>query len=281
MILKVLRKLITAPLHIIQHSYKRAQEGFKFLTERPGYVQYGPDAKVADGRAYVSPVFELAGPSAPGTPEPKVKLYEEKKALKGYTTQYEYATEYEKPIEYDEFAAEVFNNLVENIQENIKENSKVFIKAWSGTNHLLDKFKAGIEVHFFPGFCWGFSTKTYICNPRFLKRVYSIVFYPAFDSKPGQVVVNCLSSVNYLTSGEIHRQVVVARILVVHGSVLVLKLVDLDCKEDVAHNGPQVYTPLGFAAAAGERHIEGLVMAPSKTSKHRRLEQGIDPLGLL
>jgi hypothetical protein len=50
------------------------------------------------GRAYVSPAFELAGPSTAGTPEPKVKLYEEKKALKGYTTQYEYATEYEKSI---------------------------------------------------------------------------------------------------------------------------------------------------------------------------------------
>jgi hypothetical protein len=161
MILKVLRKLITAPLHIFQHSYKRAQEGFKFLTERPGYVQYRPEAKVADGRAYISPVFELAGPSAPGAPQPKVKLYEEKKALKGYTTQYEYATEFEKPIEYDDFAAEVFNNLVENIQENIKENKnikavlRVKIKlddgstTWISTTHLqgdLNKYTSEEDI---------------------------------------------------------------------------------------------------------------------------------------
>jgi hypothetical protein len=59
MIWKVLKKIITAPLHIVEHSYKRAQQGFAYLTRRPGYVQYGPDAKPADGRAHVSPVFGL------------------------------------------------------------------------------------------------------------------------------------------------------------------------------------------------------------------------------
>jgi len=100
MILKVLRKLITAPLHIIQHSYRRAQQGFAYLAQQPGYAQYGPDAKVKDDRAYVSPVFELepAKDQEP-TPEPRVKLgFVEKKALKGYTTQYEYATESEKAV---------------------------------------------------------------------------------------------------------------------------------------------------------------------------------------
>jgi hypothetical protein len=52
MIWKVLKKIITAPLHIVEHSYKRAQQGFAYLTRRPGYVQYGPDAKVADGREW-------------------------------------------------------------------------------------------------------------------------------------------------------------------------------------------------------------------------------------
>jgi hypothetical protein len=114
-----------------------------------------------------------------------------------------------------------------------------------------------------------------------MKRFYGIVFYPAFDSKPGQVVIICLRSENYLSSGGVHRQVIVARLLVFHGSVLVLKFVNLDGKEDVAHNCPQVYTPLGVAAAAGERHKEGLVVAPIKAIEHGRLEQGIDPLDLL
>jgi hypothetical protein len=55
MIWKVLKTIITAPLHLVfvEHSYKRAQQGFAYLTRQPGYVQYGPDAPVADGRAYV------------------------------------------------------------------------------------------------------------------------------------------------------------------------------------------------------------------------------------
>ena len=133
MILKVLRKLITAPLHIIQHSYRRAQQGFAYLAKQPGYLRYGPDAQVKDDRAYVSPVFELeptrtsAPDPGPGLhPEPRVKLgFEEKKALKDFTTQYEYVTQNEEAVEYDDFAAEVFNNIVENIQENIEKNNNV------------------------------------------------------------------------------------------------------------------------------------------------------------
>jgi len=78
-------------------------------------------------------VFELEPANDPEptkypepTPEPRVKLgFVEEKALKGYTTQYEYATESEKAVEYDDFAAEVFNNVVENIQENIEKNNNV------------------------------------------------------------------------------------------------------------------------------------------------------------
>jgi hypothetical protein len=46
MIWKVLKKIITAPLHIVEHSYKRTKQGFAYLMGRPGYVQYGPEADI-------------------------------------------------------------------------------------------------------------------------------------------------------------------------------------------------------------------------------------------
>jgi hypothetical protein len=134
---KVLKKIITAPLHIVEHSYIRAQQGFAYLTRRPGYVQYGPDAKVADGRAYVSP-FELeARPeqaqaealSEAGDDEPHLDpddlAFQYSSALRGFTTEYEYATKNQKAEPYPDFAAKVFNNIIENVQENIKENKNV------------------------------------------------------------------------------------------------------------------------------------------------------------
>jgi hypothetical protein len=143
MIWRVLKKIITAPLHIVQHSYKRAQQGFAYLTGRPGYVQYGPDAKPADGRAYVSPPFllearpislqqaeaEAEALSEAGDDEPHLDpddlAFQYTSALRGFTTEYEYATKNQKAEPYPDFAAKVFNNIIDNIEENIKENKKV------------------------------------------------------------------------------------------------------------------------------------------------------------
>jgi hypothetical protein len=143
MIWKVLKKIITAPLHIVEHSYKRAQQGFAYLTRRPGYVQYGPDAKVADGRAYVSPVFGLearppvresqaqaealaeAGDDEVLHLDPDDLGFEYKTALRKFTTKYEYVSKNEKPEPYADFAARVFNNVIDDIEENIKENKNV------------------------------------------------------------------------------------------------------------------------------------------------------------
>jgi hypothetical protein len=145
MIWKVLKKIITAPLHIVEHSYKRAQQGFAYLTRRPGYVQYGPDAKPADGRAYVSPPFllearptrsqqaqaEAEALSEAGDDEPHLDpddwtpAFQQSSALKGFTTEYTYATNNQKAEPYPDFAAKVFNNIIDNIEENIKENKNV------------------------------------------------------------------------------------------------------------------------------------------------------------
>jgi hypothetical protein len=139
MIWKVLKKIITAPLHIVEHSYKRAQQGFAYLTRRPGYVQYGPDAKPADGRAYVSPVFglearpdqaeaeTLAEAGADEVPhlDPDDLGFEYTTALQKFTTQYNYPTKDQKPVPYPDFAATVLNNMKNNIKENIKKNKNV------------------------------------------------------------------------------------------------------------------------------------------------------------
>jgi hypothetical protein len=137
MIWRVLKKIITAPLHIVEHSYKRAQQGFEYLIGRPGYVQYGPDAKPADGRAYVSPPFLLEGPlfysveatSESGDDEPHLApddlAFQYSSALRGFTTEYEYATKNQKAVPYPDFAAVVFNNIIDNIKENIKKNKNV------------------------------------------------------------------------------------------------------------------------------------------------------------
>jgi hypothetical protein len=136
MIWRLFKKIITAPLHIVEHSYKRAQQGFAYLMKQPGYVQYGPDAKPADGRAYVSPPFLLEEPHHPAEflpesedDEPNVVaddlafLY--KSALHGATTEYEYVTKNQKAVPYTDLADKVFENLINNIEENIKENKNV------------------------------------------------------------------------------------------------------------------------------------------------------------
>jgi hypothetical protein len=139
MIWRLFKKIITAPLHIVEHSYKRAQEGFAYLTRRPGYVQYGPDAKPADGRAYVSPPFLLE--EAPSVHHPVEFLSESeddephleaddlaftyKTALNGATTEYEYNTRNQKAVPYTDFVDVVFNNLIDNIEEIIKTNKNV------------------------------------------------------------------------------------------------------------------------------------------------------------
>jgi hypothetical protein len=138
MIYRLFKKIITAPLHIVAHSYKRAQQGFAYLMKQPGYVQYGPDAKPADGQAYVSPPFLQEAPSVhhpveflseSEDDEPHLDandlafLY--KSALNGFTTEYEYVTKNQKNVSYPDFADKVFGNLIENIEENIKENNNV------------------------------------------------------------------------------------------------------------------------------------------------------------
>jgi hypothetical protein len=147
MIWKVLKKIITAPLHIVEHSYKRAQQGFAYLARRPGYVQYGPDAKPADGRAYVSPVFGLEARHNQAQAEALAEAgadevphidpddlgfdYKTTGAIKNpkspghFTTQYEYSTRDQKPEPYADFAATVLNNMKNHIKQNIKENKNV------------------------------------------------------------------------------------------------------------------------------------------------------------
>jgi hypothetical protein len=141
MIWKVLKKIITAPLHIVEHSYKKAQQGFAYLTQRPGYVQYGLDAKPADGRAYVSPVFGLearpdqaeaealseAGADEVPHLDPDDVGFDYKSALQKFTTQYDYSTRDQKPVPYPDFAARVLNNIKNDIKENIKENKNVWV----------------------------------------------------------------------------------------------------------------------------------------------------------
>jgi predicted DNA-binding protein len=57
--------------------------------------------------------------------------FDYKTALRKLTTEYEYVTKNEKPEPYADFAARVFNNVIDNIEENIKENKnvKVTLKA--------------------------------------------------------------------------------------------------------------------------------------------------------
>jgi hypothetical protein len=45
-------------------------------------------------------------------------------ALRGFTTEYEYATKNQKAVPYPDFAAVVFNNIIDNIEENIKKQER-------------------------------------------------------------------------------------------------------------------------------------------------------------
>jgi hypothetical protein len=165
MIWKVLKKIITAPLHIVEHSYKRAQQGFAYLTyltRRTGYVQYGPDAKPADGRAYVSSVFglearpdqaqaeTLAEAGADEVPhlDPNDLGFDYTTALQKYTTQCNYFTRDQKPVPYPDFAATVLNNMEDDIKENIKDNKnvRVTLKAHGKLSDGEDRWFSTVQI---------------------------------------------------------------------------------------------------------------------------------------
>jgi hypothetical protein len=95
--------------------------------KQPGYVKYGPNAKPADGRAYVSPAFlleeapsvhhpvEATSESEDDEPhlDPDDLAFQYTSALNDFTTEYEYvyATKNQKAVPYTDFADVVFKIL--------------------------------------------------------------------------------------------------------------------------------------------------------------------------
>ena len=75
-----------------------------------------------------------------------------------------------------------------------------------------------------------------------------------------------------LSTREVHGQIVVTSFLVVFGAVLVLVLIDFDCKQHIADDAPQIDSTLTITASTVERYVKRLVPHPVVVCQCYRLQ---------